>query len=120
MDLMDSATENNHRKEDLIRTIRQRCASRKMQWTNHMMLRIMERGISLADVSCVLLTGEIIEVYPSDYPYPSCLVWGHGENQSCIHVVCGVGPEDLHLITAYHPDLARWENEGKTRKEMSS
>ncbi len=120
MTLMEFSAEEGCMKERLLQTIRQRCVGRKMQWTNHILLRIMQRGISLADVSHVLQTGEIIEMYPTDYPYPSCLVLGYMENHACIHVVCGVGPRDLHLVTAYRPDPERWDDDGKTRKEISS
>ena len=36
---------------------------------------------------------------------------GHG-----LHIVCGLGPEELYLITAYYPDPAVWSADLKERK----
>lgn len=46
---------------------------RKIKWTAHVAQRIQERNISRHDVMNCILTGEIIENYPQDYPHPSCL-----------------------------------------------
>ena len=56
--------------------------------------------------------GEVIEDYPDDYPYPSCLILGEG-----IHIVAGIGDDMLWLITAYRPDLDQWSDDLKTRRE---
>ena len=46
----------------------------------------MERGISRQDVFNVLLTGEEIEDYPNDTPFPSALLFGWKGHEP-IHVV---------------------------------
>ena len=56
--------------------IRQLCAERKIEWTLHAAKRLLQRGISSLDVEAVVNNGEIIEDYPDDTPYPSCLVMG--------------------------------------------
>lgn len=38
---------------------------------------------------CCLQTGEIIEEYPDDFPYPSCLVFGHTKENEILHIVVG-------------------------------
>lgn len=63
--------------------------------------------------------GEIIERYPNDYPYPSCLLLGSAVNKRKIHIVCGIGNGKLYIITAYYPDTDKWENDYKTRKAVS-
>ena len=103
----------------ILKTIQERCAVHKLQWTNHMLLRLFQRGISLDNVEHALESGEIIEHYPEDYPHPSYLILGRTAANEQLHIVCGIGPEDLHLITAYYPDPERWEPDGKTRKEKS-
>jgi hypothetical protein len=84
--------------------------------TQHTLLRFWERGIVLKDVVNAIQSGEIIEQYPSDYPYPSCLVLGLSVNKSCLHTVCGVGNNKLWIITAYFPTSDMWESNNKTRK----
>ena len=95
----------------------QLCAESKILWTQHCLQRMQERDISRADVKNGIATGEIIEDYPDDYPYPSCLIIGYTIGNKTIHVVCGVGEGEVWLITAYYPDRAKWSEDFKTRKE---
>ncbi|WP_205764240.1 DUF4258 domain-containing protein [Anaerovibrio slackiae] len=39
--------------------------------------RIQQLGILRIDVINCIMNGEIIEDYPTDYPHPSCLIFGH-------------------------------------------
>lgn len=84
--------------------------------TLHILNRFRERGITLADVRNVLLHGEIIEQYPNDYPFPSCLEMGASMHGKALHVCCGVGDNKIWLITAYYPTESEWESDLKTRK----
>ena len=77
---------------------------------------MQERDISRTDVKSCLLKGEIIEDYPDDFPYPSCLVFGYAENNKIIHVVVGNDGEYIYIITAYFPNTAKFEDDLKTRK----
>ncbi|MDD2714805.1 MAG: DUF4258 domain-containing protein [Candidatus Wallbacteria bacterium] len=55
--------------------------------------------------------GRIIELYPADEPYPSCLIYGKTGCDRPIHAVCAVSEKE-HLciiVTAYQPDPERWE-----------
>ncbi|ANR71888.1 hypothetical protein AXF19_06335 [Selenomonas sp. oral taxon 126] len=103
----------------MLRTIRQRCATHQLRWTNHILTRLFQRGISIDDVMHTMTNGEIIERYPEDYPYPSYLIFGVTVKNAWLHVVCGISIDRLHLITAYNPDPERWESDGKTRKEKT-
>lgn len=80
------------------------------------MVRLLQRNISTDDVVHSLITGEIIETYPNDYPYPSCLVLGLTVKNQYLHVVCGLGESELWLITAYYPSVNEWEHDLKTRR----
>ena len=42
----------------------------------HAIQRMFERSVTRADVREVLATGEVIEQYPDDTPYPSRLILG--------------------------------------------
>ena len=84
--------------------------------TQHFLDRIGIRGISLKNISTIINDGEIIERYPDDYPHPSMLLSGCIEDNTPVHVVLGAGNGVIWLITAYHPDSEKWENDNKTRK----
>lgn len=56
--------------------------------------------------------GEIIEDYPDDKPYPSCLIYGSNKIGQPVHSVWAF--DELNqlaiLITVYRPDPVRWVN----------
>jgi hypothetical protein len=61
--------------------------------------------------------GEIIEVYGADRPYPSCLILRLGAQP--LHVVAAIDAEAhiCHVITAYRPDLDRFEPGFRERRK---
>lgn len=99
---------------DLIKNL---CVQRRIKWSTHVAMRIQERGISRADVINCLENGEIIADYPTDYPHPSCLVFGYTLDNRIIHVVVGCDEENLYIITVYYPSLSKFQEDMKTRKE---
>lgn len=64
------------------------------------------------EVNEVALNGKIIEIYPDDEPYPSCLIYGRTSEDRPLHVVCAYSKESdiVIIITVYHPDPARWSD----------
>ena len=70
---------------------------------------LIKRNILRNDVKQVLLTGKIIEEYPTDYPYPSCLILGIISSSVPLYVVYGIGEGRLWIITAYRPDESMWD-----------
>lgn len=99
-----------------IADLQQLCRDDSIRWTVHVLKRLFMRRISQADAVHAVLRGEIIEQYPDDYPYPSCLILGTTEAGEALHVVCGRGETDVWMITAYHPDPEEWEADLKTRR----
>lgn len=93
------------------------CSLGQIKWTSHIMMRLQERGINPSDVKQCIMSGEIIEDYPTDYPYPSCLILGLSVGGNSLHVVIGCGEGFLWLITAYYPNTDKWELDFKHRKE---
>jgi len=91
-----------------INNIRKYILKNKVKWTEHCSFRMFERGIQKADVQRAILNGDIIEKYPEDYPYPSCLIIGYNLNNQVLHVVCGIGEDNLYIITVYCPDIEKW------------
>lgn len=92
------------------------CADDTIAITQHANRRFNERGISLDDIEAAILSGEIIEEYPDDMPLPSCLILGKSSDNVSLHVVVSTDEENLYIITAYYPNLQKWESDFKTRR----
>ena len=83
----------------------------------HAVQRMAERGITVDDVRAVLATGETIEDYPDDTPYPSRLLLGWVSERPLHLVVARSGAADeMIVVTVYEPDAARWDTEFKRRR----
>ncbi|MDZ7336746.1 MAG: DUF4258 domain-containing protein [candidate division KSB1 bacterium] len=57
-----------------------------------------------------ILSGQIIESYPDDEPYPSVLIFGYSQQNRPLHCVCALNENDnwVIVITVYHPDPELW------------
>ena len=88
----------------------------RIRWSAHVAQRMMERSISRSDVISAILTGEIIEDYPEDFPLPSCLISGI-VNRKPIHVVVAQDEEEIVIISVYRPDLNKFEPDFRTRRK---
>lgn len=73
-----------------VHKIRARFQARSVKWSTHCLERMQERDISREDVRSCVLRGEIIEEYPSDYPFPSCLIFGYTVQERAIHTIIGM------------------------------
>ena len=91
------------------------CSLENMEITIHAAKRLEQRGISVDDLISCIQTGEIIEQYPDDYPFPSCLILGSSIDGRPIHLVVGSDLETLWIVTAYYPDPAQWSADYKVR-----
>ena len=82
----------------------------------HAVKRMFERRISADEVRYVLETGEAIEEYPDDTPYPSRLIMGWYKGRP-IHVVAANNSLDkeIIIITVYEPDPSEWDPECRER-----
>ena len=85
--------------------------------TAHAAERFKQRGISIKDIRHAVNSGEIIEQYPEDYPYPSCLILGKNLLGDYIHVVMSDEGTVSRIITAYFPDVDKWNENFKIRKD---
>lgn len=108
--------EVNYMNELTIDFIRELCATGKIKWTIHVLRKLQERGIYREDVYCAIGNGKIIEQYPEDYPYPSCLVFGKDLQNNPLHMVIGSYGTILYLVTAYTPDSEHFHDDYETRK----
>lgn len=76
----------------------------------HAFRRMVERLIPPPVVRQTLSSGEVIETYPDDLPYPSYLMLAY-VNKRPIHVVAADNPDMqvTHVITVYEPSAVEWE-----------
>lgn len=88
--------------------------------SEHAAMRFRERGIKAKDIRLAVNNGEIIEQYPEDFPFPSCLILGKSANELWLHVVMSDEGSIGRIITAYYPDPDKWNEGFKTRKEKES
>jgi len=88
-----------------------------VKWSVHCLERMQERDITREDVRGCIAEGEIIEDYPNDYPFPSCLIFGHTGNGEVLHTVAGTDGSIAYIITSYYPNPEKFEADMKTRKE---
>lgn len=93
-----------------IRQIIEAIRSGKVRVTDHADEEAHDDGLTLDQVERSALNGEIIEDYPTEKPYPSCLVLGPDDDGHPIHSVWGYNALSgwAVLITVYRPDPDRW------------
>ncbi|MBE0427093.1 MAG: DUF4258 domain-containing protein [Nitrospirae bacterium] len=100
--------------DDIIESIR----AKRIRITDHADEEAYNDTLSLEEIYSSVLTGEIIEQYPDDKPYPSCLIYGKNIKNEPIHSVWAYNIETKAsvLITVYRPDPDRWID-WKTRRK---
>ncbi|MBN1168130.1 MAG: DUF4258 domain-containing protein [Methanospirillaceae archaeon] len=88
----------------------------KIEWRIHALQQIVARNISRGDVLDVLYSGEIIESYPKDVPYPSFLFAGNSYKKE-LHVVIAYAEaiHTIYIVTAYEPDKDKWDENFRRR-----
>jgi hypothetical protein len=100
----------------MIESIKKRVTSGKWRFTLHAFERCIERDISPSEIAEVIMSGEIIEDYPTDKYGPSCLILGETSKGRKLHVQCSTDP--VWIVTAYDPMLSRdaWTDDFRGRK----
>ncbi len=90
---------------------------KQYKFSGHAIRRIFERELNKEWVLFVVQSGEIIEDYPDDVPFPSYLILGFIENTP-LHVVLALDEESkiCYIITVYIPNQNIWQNDYKTRR----
>jgi len=77
---------------------------------------MFDRKISISNVKSVARTGEVIQSYPNDKPYPSFLMLGY-INKRPLHVVIAqnLHSEECIVVTAYEPSPLLWTSDFKMK-----
>jgi len=99
----------------VLEQIRKKFLHEEYKITKHAQRRCDLKGISLGAIKHVVSTGEIIENYSDDKPYPSYLILGYVRKGEPLYVLCALG-EQVHIITVHWLDPAKWLDP-KTRRE---
>ena len=86
--------------------------------TKHAAERCRQRGIFTKDIQCAVMNGEIIENYPDDFSFPSCLILGNTLERRPLHVCISDEGSGGRIITAYFPSSDKWQPDLKTRKDV--
>ena len=92
--------------EDIIDAIRHN----RIRITDHADEEAQADHLSFDEIFTSVFQGEIIEDYPGDEPYPSCLIYGNTFSQEPVHSVWAYNQENRWavVITVYRPDPQRW------------
>ena len=91
---------------------------KRIRITDHADEEAQTDRLTFDEIFLSVLQGEIIEDYPTDRPYPSCLIYGDNFQGEPIHSVWAYneGTKWAVLITVYRPNPNRWINWRERRK----
>lgn len=90
-----------------IESIQQKLSMGEYHWRRHAIQRSIERGIAEEETVEAILSGEIIEEYPTDKYGSSCLILGRTKTGRTLHVQCSL-PPTVWIITLYEPNSEEW------------
>jgi hypothetical protein len=93
-------------KEEIVNAI----MNEQFRITDHAYEEALSDNLTFEEVLTSVIHGEIIEQYPKDKPYPSCLIFGENFRREPIHSVWAYNRENSWavVITVYRPDPERW------------
>jgi hypothetical protein len=99
--------------DDIITAIQ----NNRVRITDHADEEAQADALRFAEIYFSVQHGEIIEDYPTDKPFPSCLIVGETFAGELVHSVWAYNPANQWavLITVYRPDPQRWI-EGRNRR----
>jgi hypothetical protein len=84
----------------------------------HAIRRMFQRRISDQEVRHVIETGDTIEIYPEDNPYPSRLVLGrYGSRPLHVVVADNAVDQEIIVITVYEPNRDQWDEGFRRRRQ---
>jgi len=75
--------------------------------SHHARVRMFEHNVSTDKLIPIILSGEIIEEYPDDEPYPSILILGFIDAVA-YHIVIALCRDHIRVITVYIPEEDKW------------
>jgi len=100
-----------------LQKLREAVKSGRFEWRKHTLVRLAERNVSQDIIIEVIMKGDIIENYPHNTPFPSCLILGWVEGKPYHVVSLDEASEIGYIITAYEPSLDKFEPDFRTRRQ---
>lgn len=102
-----------------INIIRMAIANSNLLITNHAAIEAENDDLLLDSIYYSVNFGEIIQFYPDDKPFPSCLICGFDADNHPIHSVWAYNSNKslAILITVYRPNPNLWVNWRQRRKK---
>lgn len=95
----------------MITEIQRKVSDGLFEFTEHAVLRSIQRRILVGEMREAIESGEVIENYFHDKYGPSCLIFGFTLDGRPLHVQTSYGDRPLvKIITAYQPDPNEWED----------
>ena len=100
-----------------IKNIKEAIQADRIRISNHADEEAELDQLTFDEIYFSVLHGEIIEDYPDDKPYPSCLVFGQTFRGDPVHSVWAYNEQNewTVIITVYRPDPKLWINWKKRR-----
>jgi hypothetical protein len=93
----------------MIEEIKAKFRSGKYEYSLHAVDQSVLKGITRREIEEAVVSGEIIEDYPTDKYGPSCLILGVTAQGRPLHIQCTHATrERVKIITVYEPDVAEW------------
>ncbi len=82
----------------------------RVRITDHADEEAVADKLTFDEIYFSVFGGEIIEDYPTDKPYPSCLIYGKTFRGDSVHTVWAYNAQNRWavVITVYRPDPRRW------------
>ena len=97
--------------------IRECLRARQILWTYHVNMRLGQRPITREMIIEAAPSYEVVEAYPEDKYFPSCLGLGRtGADAFPVLFGTDVPGRNVRVVTAYYPSADEWELDLKTRR----
>jgi hypothetical protein len=96
------------------------CKANRLRITDHADEEADADNLTFDEIYFSVINGEIIEDYPADKPYQSCLIFGYTSDEKPVHSVWAYNKRNnwAVVITAYRPDPNLWINWRERRKKQ--
>jgi len=92
-----------------IEAVQEKVRRGEYRFSEHAISRMVQRHIDRTEVEQVIMSGEIIENYPTDKYSSSCLICGQAGTGRYLHVQVSL-PPTVVVITTYEPDMSEWHS----------
>ena len=94
----------------LLDEIREKIEARQYEFSKHAVDQTVIRNIRVAELEeAISNRSEIIEDYPDDKSWPSCLILGFTRTGRPLHVQCSYPSRpQIKIVTVYEPDATLW------------